>query len=80
MGSQPAGRARVRRGNVIALCLLVCGNASNEIHLLDRFIQFILLEIDESTMLERIDDDTRGNDFGRIGDTRALSIVNVGPA
>lgn len=49
--------------------LYVCGGAANELELADRFTQMFLLEIDEPTMLARID--TReDNDWGRIGDTR----------
>ncbi len=50
--------------------LFVCGNAANETDLADRFIQIFLLEIDEPTMLARLDAPGRDNDFGRIGDTR----------
>jgi thymidylate kinase len=32
----------------------------------------ILLEIDEPTMLRRLDEPSRDNDFGRTGDTLAL--------
>jgi gluconate kinase len=49
--------------------LYVCGGAANELELADRFSHIFLLEIDEATMLARID--TReDNDWGRIGDTR----------
>jgi adenylate kinase family enzyme len=49
--------------------LYVCGGAANELELADRFTQMFLLEMDEPTMLARID--TRpDNDWGRIGDTR----------
>lgn len=50
--------------------LYVCGGAANELELADRFIQVFLLEIDEPTMLARLDAPSRGNDWGRIGDTR----------
>jgi adenylate kinase family enzyme len=49
--------------------LYVCGGADNELQLADRFTQVFLLEIDEPTMLARIDA-RRNNDWGRIGDTR----------
>ena len=49
--------------------LYVCGGADNEQGLADRFIQAFLLEIDEPTMLARIDA-RPDNDWGRIGDTR----------
>lgn len=49
--------------------LYVCGCADNELELADRFTQVFLLEIDEPTMLARIDA-RQDNDWGRIGDTR----------
>ena len=49
--------------------LYVCGGAANELELADRFTQVFLLEIDELTMLARIDA-RQDNDWGRIGDTR----------
>jgi len=49
--------------------LYVCGGADNELELLDRFAQVFLLEIDEATMLTRLDA-REDNDWGRIGDTR----------
>ena len=49
--------------------LYVCGGAANELQLADRFTQVFLLEIDEPTMLARIDA-RQDNDWGRIGDTR----------
>jgi hypothetical protein len=50
--------------------LYVCGGADNQLELADRFTHFILLEIDEQTMLARIDDPDRDNDWGRVGETR----------
>ncbi len=49
--------------------LYVCGGAANELELADRFTHIFLLEIDEPTMLARIDT-RQDNDWGRIGDTR----------
>jgi shikimate kinase len=49
--------------------LYVCGGADNELELAGRFTQVFLLEIDEPTMLARIDA-RQNNDWGRIGDTR----------
>ena len=49
--------------------LYVCGGAANELELADRFTHVFLLEIDEPTMLARIDG-RQNNDWGRIGDTR----------
>jgi len=50
--------------------LYVCGGAANEMELADRFMHMFLLEIDEPTMLARLDAPGRDNDWGRIGDTR----------
>jgi adenylate kinase family enzyme len=50
--------------------LYVCGGAANELELADRFTHVFLLEIDEPTMLERLDAPSRDNEWGRIGDTR----------
>ncbi|HET7014361.1 MAG TPA: hypothetical protein VFI65_10650 [Streptosporangiaceae bacterium] len=50
--------------------LYVCGGADNQIELANRFTHVILLEIDEPTMLARLDDPDRYNHWGRIGDTR----------
>jgi hypothetical protein len=50
--------------------LYVCGGADNELELADRFTHVFLLEIDEPTMLARLDAASRDNDWGRIGDTR----------
>ena len=49
--------------------LYVCGGAANELELADRFTQVFLLEIDEPTMVARIDA-RQDNDWGRVGDTR----------
>ena len=51
--------------------LYVCGNASNQTGFFRRFDHVILLEIDEPTMLRRLDEPSRDNDFGRVSDTRA---------
>lgn len=50
--------------------LYVCGGADNQEELADRFTQVFLLEIDESTMLARLDARRDYHDWGRIGDTR----------
>src|SRR5580693_1975164 len=49
--------------------LYVCGGAANELELADRFTHVFLLEIDEPTMLARVDG-RDNNDWGQIGDTR----------
>jgi adenylate kinase family enzyme len=50
--------------------LYVCGGADNELEVADRFTQVFLLEIDEPTMLARLDARREYHDWGRIGDTR----------
>jgi hypothetical protein len=50
--------------------LYVCGSAANELELADRFTHVFLLEIDEPTMLARLDERRDYHDWGRIGDTR----------
>lgn len=50
--------------------LYVCGGADNQHEMADRFTQVFLLEIDEATMLARLDAPGRDNEWGRIGDTR----------
>jgi hypothetical protein len=49
--------------------LYVCGGAANELELAGRFTHIFLVEIDEPTMLARIEK-RQDNDWGRIGDTR----------
>ena len=50
--------------------LYVCGGADNQEELADRFTHVFLLEIDEYTMLARLDARRGYHDWGRIGDTR----------
>ena len=50
--------------------LYVCGGADNQRELAGRFTQVFLLEIDEPTMLARLDARRDDHDWGRIGDTR----------
>ena len=50
--------------------LFVCGGADNQQEVADRFTQVFLLEIDEPTMLARLDARQDYHDWGRIGDTR----------
>lgn len=50
--------------------LYVCGGADNELEMADRFAQVFLLEIDEPTMLARLDARRDYHDWGRVGDTR----------
>jgi gluconate kinase len=50
--------------------LYICGGADNELEMADRFTHVFLLEIDEPTMLARLDARRDYHDWGRIGDTR----------
>jgi hypothetical protein len=50
--------------------LFVCGGADNQHELAGRFTQVFLLEIDEPTMLARLDARRDYRDWGHIGDTR----------
>ena len=50
--------------------LYVCGGANNHLEEADRFTHVFLLEIDEPTMLARMDARRDHRDRGRIGDTR----------
>ena len=50
--------------------LYVCGGADNQHELAGRFSQVFLLEIDEPTMLARLDARRDDHDWGHIGDTR----------
>jgi adenylate kinase family enzyme len=50
--------------------LYVCGGADNQLEVADRFTRVFLLEIDEPTMLARLDERRDYHDWGRIGDTR----------
>ena len=50
--------------------LYVCGGSDNQHELADRFSQVFLLEIDEPTMLARLDVRRDDHDWGHIGDTR----------
>jgi gluconate kinase len=50
--------------------LYVCGGSDNQQELADRFTHVFLLEIDEPTMLARLDARRGYHDWGHIGDTR----------
>jgi gluconate kinase len=50
--------------------LYICGGADNQHEVADRFTQVFLLEIDERTMLARLDARRDSHDWGHIGDTR----------
>jgi adenylate kinase family enzyme len=49
--------------------LYLCGGADNQLELAERFPQVFLLEIDEATMLARLDA-RQDNEWGRAGDSR----------
>jgi len=55
--------------------LFVCGSAAND----DRvdFDAVVLLDIDEPTMVARVLDPARGNDFGRIGDSLEALVADL---
>ncbi|HTR92869.1 MAG TPA: hypothetical protein VMI73_14145 [Trebonia sp.] len=53
-----------------AATLYVCGGADNQQEVAGRFTQVFLLEIDEPTMLARLDARRDYHDWGHIGDTR----------
>ena len=50
--------------------LYVCGGADNQHEVAGRFARVFLLEIDEPTMLARLDARRDYHDWGRIGETR----------
>jgi len=50
--------------------LYLCGGADNQQQVSGRFTQVFLLEIDEPTMLARLDARRDHHDWGQIGDTR----------
>ncbi|WP_033345016.1 AAA family ATPase [Catenuloplanes japonicus] len=52
--------------------LFLCGNATNDLALWDRFDRAYLLVVDEPTMLARLDDPRRDNAFGQAPDERAF--------
>jgi gluconate kinase len=50
--------------------LYICGGADNQQEVAGRFAEVFLLEIDEPTMLARLDARRDHHDWGHIGDTR----------
>jgi adenylate kinase family enzyme len=50
--------------------LYVCGGADNQHEVADRFAAVFLLEIDEPTMLARLDARRDHHEWGHVGDTR----------
>jgi hypothetical protein len=57
--------------------LWLCGMADNQHEFTDRFDSLFGLEFDEETMLRRLDDPARGNDFGRVGESRAALVARL---
>lgn len=57
------------RSTSVAETLYMCGTADNDGDLADRFDEVVLLDIDAATMVARVLDPSRGNDFGRCGDS-----------
>jgi broad-specificity NMP kinase len=55
--------------------LFVCGSAANDD--LVSFDAIVLLDIDEPTMVARVLDPARGNDFGRIGDSLEALVADL---
>ena len=53
-----------------ARVLFLCGSADNAPDLADRFDLTVLLHLDLHTMVRRLNDPARGNDFGRAGQSR----------
>ncbi|MCP2323582.1 dephospho-CoA kinase [Hamadaea flava] len=49
--------------------LVLCGVAANLADLRDRFSTVIMLDIDRATQADRLTNASRGNDFGRAGDS-----------
>ena len=49
--------------------MYLCGGADNQLELADRFTQVFLLQIDEPTMLARLDA-REDDEWGRAGDSR----------
>jgi hypothetical protein len=48
----------------------LCGSAANQDDFTDRFDVVVMLDIPVDVMLSRLDNTSRGNDFGRVGATR----------
>jgi adenylate kinase family enzyme len=59
--------------------LWLFGHAANAVEFVDRFHATILLEIDKQTMVSRMSDPARGNDYGRVGDTLTASLDSYLP-
>lgn len=66
--------AEAARGSDDALW--VFGHAANALQLADRFDVVFLLEIDQRTMVARMANPGRGNDFGRVGDSLSAALAS----
>lgn len=54
--------------------LFLCGHGDNEIGFFPLFTRVFLLRVGEETMLRRLEDPARDNDYGTAGETRELVI------
>lgn len=59
----------IERARPTRQTLILGGVAANLAELRDRFGRIVLLDIDPATQARRLTDSSRGNDFGRIGDS-----------
>ena len=59
--------------------LFLCGLAANAVRLADRFDVCLLLEIDRTTMTQRLNDPTRGNVYGRTAASQAHAFAAYDP-
>ncbi|GIH21269.1 hypothetical protein Raf01_94410 [Rugosimonospora africana] len=59
--------------------LWLFGQAANAAEFADRFDVTILLEIDQQTMISRIQNGSRGNDLGRVGDSLSIALASYIP-
>ena len=59
--------------------LFCCGYGDNGLLLAGRFDAHLLLEIDQKTMTARLGQQSRGNDWGRVGDSLAVAVEGFTP-
>jgi adenylate kinase family enzyme len=59
--------------------LWLFGRAANALDVADRFDATFLLEIDQRTMIARMGNPARGNDFGRVGDSLSAAPASHTP-
>ncbi|WP_144120936.1 hypothetical protein [Catellatospora sichuanensis] len=60
-----------------AQVLFLCGRADNAAELADRFDAVIGLFVDSPTMTARLDEPSRSNPYGRMGDSRRFVLDNL---